>query len=379
MKFKFGIAILLFLTFLISCLNKDKPKDAKPTNTQEYISTDVDRTSITFILGADENARNPYYELANFYYRLNDSDKTEVVIDTLFTILEVQEYLKNNPPQNGKPWGLINLVSHGNEFVDLSVKVYPHGPRTSTESLKIALNDSIIHPLSSRFVDSNTVLFLHGCAVGQNQDLLNELSKAFSGPNNAIRVKASKLFEYYAYLSKNQNPNSVRRYFAKVWYGFYHLDSIFDEQKLIKQFVKQSPKETINWKSAIKKQYQQNPSEVYHITFIVPLLWEEFYDFEKDLPTINSRQKQLAWINKHPDFLISLNKTKIPLEYYQFKFFKMKYRDDNGDFYSLKVKAKAGVFCLIQPQLSHSDTLNLPFEPLNPKSNDSLFFGFSKN
>jgi len=108
-------------TLLASCF-EDKKQEAFH---EEVVSIDTvivtpPRSSITFILGKDEPGRNPYYKLADQYYRMSSSDKTEYVVDNLNNLLDVRNYLTRHRPSDGRPWGLINLVSHGNEFIDLA-------------------------------------------------------------------------------------------------------------------------------------------------------------------------------------------------------------------------------------------------------------------
>ena len=127
------------------------------------------RTSIPFILGNDNTAYNQYYSMADHYYRLADNDRTDFVVDNLTSLKEVLAYLAKHPPADSLPYGLINIVSHGNEFIDLQMKVTPHGARTSAGSIRQALEKRLLSPPDSGIVDCKTIVFLHGCGVGNNQ------------------------------------------------------------------------------------------------------------------------------------------------------------------------------------------------------------------
>ncbi len=370
----FFFTVICCILFL-SCLHRksDKTTSNPTADSPNNISADtVPRTSITFILGRDDGERNPYYSLANDYYRLNKSDKTEIVIDTIFSLLGVRNYLEKYPPNNGSPWGLINLVSHGNEFIDLSVDVFKGGPRTSAESLLKAIHDTIFKPLSAKIIDSKSLLYLHGCSVGQNKDLLKVLGFAFGGPQTPIPVKASKLFEYYAFLSKNKNPQMIRHYFAKVWYGFYKYDSIPDEKGLVAQFQSSYPQDKVNWLEAVRRQYPANPSEIYHITFGIPVIWEDFYARKELMPVLNTKTKQANWFANNRRFQALIKKTKVPLNYFNIKYYNSVYKSKSAIIYSLKVKARVGVICIIKPLITDGDK----FTPFNPPENDTLYFSF---
>ena len=367
--------ICVFCILFVSCSDNESGKIAAKSTTVETIDT-VARTSITFILGKDQGQKNPYYALANSYYRINKSEKTEIVIDTIFSLLEVRNFLEAHPPVNGRPWGLINLVSHGNEFIDLSVDVFKGGPRTSAESLLKAIEDSVFKPLSTGIVDSKSQLFIHGCAVGQNKNLLNALGIAFGGQNNPIAVKASKLFEYYGYLVMNKNPQMIRHYFARVWYGFYKYDSLPDDRGLVEQFRSAYPADDVNWQEGVQRQYQLNPSEIYHITFGLPVVWEEFYENKELMPVLNTKKKQDDWFANNNEFQALINKTRIPFKYFQIKYYNSVYRDSSAFIYAIKAKARVGVICIIKPLIAEADSLQMKFTPFNPPADDTSYFSF---
>lgn len=355
------------------------PEEEIVLDVEPVIAEDtVPRTSITFILGEDNLEHNPYYALANHYYRLSPEDKTEIVVDSVRSILGVCNYLKNNLPDNDRPYGVINLVSHGNEFLDLSALVYPRGPRASSNALQKAVRDSLFIPLDTFIVDSRSLVYLHGCGVGNNQDLLNNLALAFGAEQNGVRVKSSKLFEYYAYLSKNKNPQSIRRYFAKTWYSFYHPDSIPDTQGFVRCLSELYPNDSVDWESGVRTRFQSNPGDLYHYSFVVPAVWEDYYEEQSQVPLVNTRKRRQAWVMENQSFLDLLAKTKIPVEYFQFRYFKPKYVRDEKTIYSLRVRAKSGVLCLIQPLLSEEEDMKKRFIPFCPQEDDILLFGFSE-
>ena len=373
-----NIPLILLITTvsLFSCKGRGDivVGDTLPDTLPEVVDT-IPRTSITFILGEDNSTYNQYYTLANHYYRLNPEDRTEVVVNDLTALSQVLDYLREHPADSCRPYGLINLVSHGNEFIDLQATVTRWGARISPQSLREALDAEKLVPPDSTIVDSLTVVYLHGCAVGQNQALLDGLAEAFGG---RATVKASKLFEYYAYLSRNQNPSSVRHYFARTWYAFYHPDSAFDEKALIRQLRQRYPKDTTHWREGLRRRFQENPSQLYHYSFIVPCSYTEIYGAKSDLPNVNSHSRRELWIAEHPDYQALLALTHIPPQYFQTKFYRQTLQDDNDSLlYGLRVKARAGVVCLIQP-LTTTDSTGLTYAPYRPKEEDSTIFAFSR-
>ena len=246
-------SILILLMIAVVSLQACKGRgDTAPLPVADTLAQPCDtipRISVTFIMGRDLSAYNPYYSLANQYYRLNPDERTEVVVDSLTALSQVLDWLRLHPADNGLPYGLVNLVTHGNEFIDLQMTVTPGGSRTSTESLCQAMADSLLLPPDSTVIDRHTLIYLHGCAVGQNQSLLDALAQAFG---SSAAVKASKHFEYYAYLSANRNPQSIRHYFARTWYAFYHPDSDYNEAALVQQLRRRYPADTTHWREGRK-------------------------------------------------------------------------------------------------------------------------------
>ena len=371
------LCAVLCAVSLLSCNGRDDTVPAQVSEVCDTLPCDtVRRTAITFIMGEDNSLYNQYYTLAGYYYRLNPEERTEVVVEGLTSLSQLLDYLSKHPTENGLPYGLVNIVSHGNEFVDLQMKVVPGGRRTSAEALFDAMLDGTLVPPESGVVDSQTVVFLHGCAVGNNQVLLNVLARTF-GDENGVRVKASKLFEYYAYLSQNKNPISVRHYYARTWYAFYHPDSVMDEQAMVRQLRQRYPNDTTHWLEGLRRRFQNNPSELYHSSFEVPCTYEEVYGVGERLPAVNGPQQRRQWLKEHPEFAELMAVTHIPQQYFQLKFYRRTYlTEDEELLYGLVAKARAGVVCFIQP-LTTTDTLGTPFVPYCPEDSDSSIFAYS--
>jgi len=376
-----GFFLLFFSIILFSCSEKKTENPVPPPVVAPPPVVDtVKRTSITFVMGEDDERRhNPYYKLANFYYRLNPNDKTEIVIDTINSLLEVRNYLESHPPKNDRPWGVINLVSHGNEFIDLSAKVEPKGARASAKSIQEAVNAGKLKPIDTALVDAKTTIYLHGCAIGNNTDLLNAMAVAFGGEQNPAHVKASRLFEYYGYTSNNQNPQSVRRYFAKVWYVFYNPENVPNDKTLIKQLQQRYPNEKIAWQEALDRPYQTNPSQLYHITLGIPVTWDDLYDSKENRPVLNTLKSRSEWLKKQTGFHQLMQQTRVPPEYFSITYYNATLKNPQGElYYSIRAKARTRVICIIQPLLAPEEEARNRYEPLLPAPADTCFFGFSR-
>ncbi|HNW94485.1 MAG TPA: hypothetical protein PKM88_16420, partial [bacterium] len=153
------------------------------------------RESITFILGDDRGAKTHYYARAAFYYRMDPQDKTEYVVESCRSLSAVREYLVQHPPRNREPWGTINLVVHGNEWTGIAVPVLPGGAAQSGAAAMAAVADSgTVSALPDTTVDAHSEIILHGCAVGQNRELLVQLGRLFSTASTRPVVRGGRLF-----------------------------------------------------------------------------------------------------------------------------------------------------------------------------------------
>ena len=378
-----GIQWLLGAVLLACCMACKGGGEPAPPPVDSVVDTlptleeQEPRASVTFILGEDHSQFNQYYTLANHYYRLSSTERTEAVVTGLTSLQEVSLYLQKHPPANGRPYGLINLVSHGNEFVDMAMTVRRGGERTSAQRLREALRLHRLPVLDSTLVDSLTVVFLHGCAVGRNQELLNQLAKAFEG-GKGVTVKAAKHFEYYAYLAANRNPQSIRHYYARVWYAFYHPDSVMTENDYVRQLNRRYPHDRVRWRKGLRCRFQQNPADCYHYSFEVPCTWDEVFESPSEMPMVGSRSLRKQWIEAHDDFRQLMAQSQVPEEYFQVKFFRRTYLvSDDSTALGLHVRAKAGVICLIQP-LTVSDSSGCNYLPFEPDPSDTTVFAFAR-
>ena len=357
---KSRLTILIVMVSLLSCCERsgtviDIGRGLMPlrkVNVQDFIPKR--RSSVTFIMGSDHYTYNQYYTLASHYYRINAEERTDYVVESITSLSRLLEWLQHNPTPDSLPWGVVNIVTHGNEFLDLEMTVTPGGRRTSPQLLQEAIDKALLKIPDSSIIDQRTQLILHGCAVGNNQPLLDGLTAAFGG---RTPVTASKLFEYYAYLTPNRNPQNIAHYYARAWYAFMHPDSAYDEDAVVRQLRKRYPADTTHWREGLRRRFQDNPSQIYHYSFIVPCTYSEFYEEASNLPSVSNAQKRQKWVDSHSDFREMLKSTTIPEEYFQIKFYRQSRVTGNNEVqHGLRVKARAQVICLIQPEIGMEPT-----------------------
>ncbi|MBQ9474286.1 MAG: hypothetical protein IJU81_07755 [Bacteroidales bacterium] len=366
-----ALHIALLSLLLLGCGGKGSQQQADTAMVEEPVPTDtVQRCSITFIMGEDRSAANPYYSLAGFYYRLSAKDRTDRVVDNLASLSEVIKYLNANPAPDSCPYGVVNLVCHGNGFVDLEPTVTRNGKRISVASLQEAMKRHRLPMPDSAVVDSLTIIHLHGCGIGNNRPLLKAMRQAFG---DRPRVVASKLFECYIHGSANHNPQNIIHYYAYAWYAFQNPDSTPSTAQLAKQFKKRYPHEHVDWQSALSRSTPSSLNEPYHFSYIVPCRYEEIYGTPQELPPLNSRKQRLQWEADNADFQQLLASTGIERQYYRVRFYRQTYASGDSLLWGIKVKAHAGVVCVLKPLVTTDSTTNAPL-PLHPPLGDTAVF-----
>ncbi len=95
------------------------------------------------------------------------------------------------------------------------------------------------------------------------------------------------------------------------------------------------------------------------------------------MPSFNSRRKRQQWVEQNEEFRQLLAKSHVPESYFQIRFYRQVGMNDDGQsLQGLKVKARAGVICLIQP-LVYTDSTGCTYAPQRPAHSDTAIFAFS--
>lgn len=294
-------------------------------NNNNTCLSEVSRENITFILGEDKELSNPYYALAEKYYRTNEAGKTEHVVTSCRTFVDIRDYLEKNSPQNSQPWGTVNLVVHANEYTGLSIPVLPGGKRTTVQAIRKAMESGDLLPLSEDVADSQTQFLIQGCALGKNQQLLNTLTAAFG--DHGFRVQSSENFVLY---NENSATGEVEKSLAQSWYAFYKTGYRPGDIRLARQLQKHHPNANIDWRTALSSTIPKKEGDAYHYTFDVPVVWWVTYPNQSDLPNLESKEAQQKWLDKQPELKKTLEAFNIPLENFQWTFRKTTYLHEDG-------------------------------------------------
>ena len=333
------------------------------------------RESITFILGEDHNPRNPYYTEATDYYRLNKTDRTEYLVSTCRSLLEVRNYLEANPPSNHLPWGLINLVAHGSEWLGLNVPVIPGSKVSSAERIMEYVNSGEFKPVSDSFVDDSSTIFIHGCGIGKNRNLLISVAEAFGGKTKKPVVRASKLFEFYMSSRNNGRPIDCQRFMTQSLYFFYPTGNKPSDSIINQKLQSSYPDESINWLEALSRETPRFPGDIYHYSFKIPIAWVNKLKKTDKSPDLSSNAKKIKWLNLQPEITTTTSSFGMNVNQFNWSVFTISYSNSSGErLPAVWVKGSCTILCVLKPLVVKKDDGSEKLIPFTPSIHDTIYY-----
>ena len=121
------------------------------------------RTSVTFIVGKDKSGANPFYQAATDYYCNNPMEKTDEVVVACHSLGEMTTWLQQHHTTNRQPYGIINIVVHGNPWV--GCRIGENGKRVDSQQIEAEIDAEKILPLSADKFDAQTEIRLLSCGL----------------------------------------------------------------------------------------------------------------------------------------------------------------------------------------------------------------------
>ncbi len=342
-----NISIIITISLLnISCSLCQQDYGIDKTEAQDI----TERLSITFILGDDRENDNPYYAEAANYYKHSRTGSTEYVVTTCRSLLEVREHLTGNIPANGKPWGIINLVSHGNQWLGLSVRVAPDEKRATTERMLQFIDNGTFNALPSAVIDTLSEIHILGCGVGNNEELMDAVAQVFRCEYGQPKAIASRLFEYYSSIKYKGSVINTNKYEARAWTVDYKMGYRPVNNVISKWLGAKYPESNIAWNDALSREQPRWDGDIYHYTFEVPVKWVIKYPHKDSLPDVSTNAKKLAWIAGQKQITNDLEKIEIQPEKFNWWFRTVNVRNDDGTLSpAVWVKGYCTILCVIQP------------------------------
>ncbi len=369
----YGLLAIL-IAALIACSAENR--ETKVSN-DDNTSHPVLRESITFILG-DDASDNTFYQEAARYYTVNNDDRTEYVVGICRSLKEVRNYLCAHPPTNNLPWGQINLVTHGNQWLGLSVRVLPGKYRSTVGNMEMVMRQGLFSPLPDNVIDSFSEINVHGCGVGHNKLLLDAIGKVFCSNTHKPLVRASLFFENYSSANYAGNISESNRYFTKAFFAYYKKGYRLGDIKLSRQLSQRYPDADIYWRDVLKRTKPRWPGDSFHYTFNVPVKWIVIYENKESIPDISSDEKKQQWLQEQDDLMSVIESTEIPMEKFSWNIKPIKYELDNGQLTpAIRAKGYTTILCILCPIVSEQESL-ISEKPFVPELNDTNYYYVKK-
>ena len=225
-------------------INPEVDLPRSPMETAQ-LSAAVSHKVITFILGPDSDK---FYKSAHEYWR--QSGRTDVLVTNLRTLVEVLNYLNDNPSPNGRSWGQVNLVTHANEEGGMGIKLSGESSNNiSPEELDDAVKAGAIPKVDGSAVDFHTAINVHGCAIGRNPQMLSELSQAISGGKSD--VYGPKDLQGYRF-SGSGKSEKTDEFLVEYWSVGFPAQQARSRKQLVQDLnEKYGSRDGMDWNKAI--------------------------------------------------------------------------------------------------------------------------------
>jgi hypothetical protein len=382
--FLISLAIAL-IPFEVSCnVRGDNGATQATVSIKESESIDEspknNRESVTFILGEDKGLKNPYYAQATNYYKYNRSGHTDYLVTTCRSLVEVRNYLIHEKPSNNLPWGVVNLVSHGDQWLGLSVKVTPQSKRSTLERLQEYLKKGTFKPISDSIIDHQSEIILHACGVGNSPEFVTAIAKIFRNHHEVPVVRAPLLFEFYSSIKGDTVVEECQKYFANAWITWYKKDQRPGDSVLCNKLTEKYPNSKIAWNDALNRTNPRWAGDVYHYAFNVPVICVIKLAEKDTIPQFSSDEKRLAWLNAQPEIIKAVKSIEITTENFDWNLSTVYTQGKKGKkSQAILVKGLCTILCVLKPLTDESENTSVLRNPFVPVLDDSRYYYTTKS
>ncbi|NLX11091.1 MAG: hypothetical protein GXY36_15700 [Chloroflexi bacterium] len=171
------------------------------------------RQDYVFIMGQDRpKSGNEFYKAAGIYFK-TEYPSARIVSD-IRTLEGVLSYISTNVTE---PIGNIYIVTHANEDGTLSFALddedvkqpgkKPEGDRGDSKitlrELEKALEQGSLTRLGEQ-VDDQTTIYIKGCNIGQNPEMVEALDKTFGGQGTVVAPTHKQHYSYTSTTTKKK-------------------------------------------------------------------------------------------------------------------------------------------------------------------------------
>ena len=272
-----------------------------------------DREGVIFILGRDENASSPMFRQAENYCRTSTEGGGDPVVPDLRSLSEVRDYLAEHAPKNGKPWGLIQFVVHGNGGGQLALPLVPGGEFFMVRSLASAVSRGTFRALPDALLDSRSEVRIHGCALGRNGELLRALSRALGGadPERPL-VRASRYFTCYQ--APEHKETTPTRFLSEAWRFAYPAGHTPSLETINTRIQEEHPGLKLDVADALTRTSPRFPGDTFSCRAPATFHWTLVFRRPEDCPVLTDPVRLRCWLGEQIVFPQRLEEADLTMD-----------------------------------------------------------------
>lgn len=352
-------SLLLILTFSF-CSTPSAGEAKQPKKVVEE-KVNYKHRSITFVIGEDKST-NKYYTYAAKYFKQHPTGENNKVIIAPMTFIEIMDYLNTIPTD--ERWDRVNIISHGNSWTGLAVKISKNGQRTTLESVIDAQKNNELPILRTGIFDEQSHIILYACGLGLNEGLMHKLKEVLAADISPT-ITSTKLFNIFS-AGKTTSKHSL----AYFYNSFYKPNKYLGKQNLAIQLQERYPNIDIDWMAALNKKLPDYPGQAFSYVYYIPISWTEVYNDLQERPKLKTEDDIISWVLNQPEFLRLVKEYDIPLNKFQWSVQYKNYTDADGETHpAMRIKGKTVVKSVLK-ELVQPGTK----ETYVPSLDDDAFF-----
>ena len=288
-----------------------------------------------FLLGEDKDEQQ-YFTLAEEFFRTDSAMQCSKFVTHIRSIEELIYFL--NRQDTNTPIERIELVTHGNVWSGLSVRIFDGGERAyPKELLKATVNDQLPR-LKDGILNEHTVINVWACGIGTNPLLNIGVSNCFES-ESGIKPKVNLTKKFVVFKRVGDNVKMVK---ASYWPYFFKKGYRPSDKTIARELKRQFPNKDL---TAI---LNDSKNEAMIEEFNVPIKWTVTYPTKEARPSLNSEEEEMAWIKSQPKLVQRIKDLSIPINQYNWKVQKvLDYRDDGTVVPCIQALGMSTVRCLL--------------------------------
>lgn len=303
------------------------------------------RKSITFIMGKDKAGYN-YFNLAERHFTFDKEESTDYMVKSCRSFEDLLYYL-NQYPEQEDPWGVINVVLHGNVWSGLSLPISNDGDRATPKNLVKMLVNSPLPKLKNTSIDTQTKVNFWGCGIGKNPIILSALDSMIKTENHT----SPDLYvsPHFVVFKEMENGGAPKRIKASYWPYIFKRGYRPSASLIAQELKNQYPEKDIAWQEAVETEDIDTDEDVFQNSFHLPVSFTRIYETKKSRPDISNHDLKMHWIMAQDELLDQVDALDIAIDKFHWTVNKIVHTlEDGSKVPAIKAIGMATVLCVVE-------------------------------